>query len=191
MKLLPLVAIAAGLLALSSDGARASSSSAPAGTKPKPKPPSDQDLINAAVVATQTEPLPPQPSTTTKPPSSSSKPPSSSSTAAPVRPPQASPPPASQTASAPPTGPNPLPAGYNPAKARASAKQVAAHLAAKGRSGYSRDLLKAWQQAAALAPDGIYGGAARGALIHYGVKDPPRPFFKPTNTVPYQPPEAR
>jgi hypothetical protein len=84
-----------------------------------------------------------------------------------------------------------IPAGYDPAKAKAGASAIASHLAKKGPAGYSHPQLAVWQKQAALAPDGIYGGSTRGALIAYGVKDPPRPFFKPVATIPYVPPEQR
>jgi len=77
------------------------------------------------------------------------------------------------------------PAGFDPAKARRVAKQVAANLDAKGRAGYSREQLRQFQLAAGIAADGIYGGGARGALIFFGVPRPPQPFFKPTATTPY------
>jgi murein L,D-transpeptidase YcbB/YkuD len=73
--------------------------------------------------------------------------------------------------------------------ARRGAKAVASHLARTGRSGYDRRLLRQWQTQAGLTGDGIYGGATRGALIFYGVKDPPRAFFKPVDTIPFSPPE--
>jgi hypothetical protein len=83
------------------------------------------------------------------------------------------------------------PAGYDPVKARSRARALAAYLAKKGPAGYSHDELKSWQLQAAITPDGKYGGSARGALIFYGVKDPPRPFFAPVATLPYIPPEKR
>jgi murein L,D-transpeptidase YcbB/YkuD len=89
-----------------------------------------------------------------------------------------------------PTGPQ-IPAGYAPAKAKAGAAALSRHLATKGRAAYSRDQLKTWQRHAGLTPDGMYGGSSRGALIHFGVKDPPRPFFSPVATIPYVPPEMR
>lgn len=84
-----------------------------------------------------------------------------------------------------------IPAGYDPAKAKAGASAIASHLAKKGPAGYSHPQLAVWQKQAALAPDGIYGGSTRGALIAYGVTNPPRPFFKPVATIPYVPPEQR
>lgn len=84
-----------------------------------------------------------------------------------------------------------IPAGYDPAKAKAGASAIASHLAKKGPAGYSHPQLAIWQKQAALAPDGIYGGSTRGALIAYGVANPPRPFFKPVATIPYVPPEQR
>jgi hypothetical protein len=89
-----------------------------------------------------------------------------------------------------PQGPQ-IPAGYDPAKARAGAAAIASHLAKKGPAGYSHEQLKIWQRQAALTPDGVYGGSTRGALIAFGVTNPPRPFFKPVATIPYVPPEQR
>jgi translation initiation factor IF-2 len=83
------------------------------------------------------------------------------------------------------------PAGYSPATARARARGIAAHLAKKGPASYSRAELATWQKQAALKPDGLYGGSSRGALIFYGVADPPRPFSAPVATLQYVPPEQR
>lgn len=83
------------------------------------------------------------------------------------------------------------PAGYDPVKARARARAIAAHLAKKGPSSYSHAELQTWQRQAGLTADGKYGGSSRGALIYFGVKDPPRPFFAPVATLPYVPPEQR
>lgn len=83
-----------------------------------------------------------------------------------------------------------LPAGYDPAKARARAPVIAAHLAARGPKAYSRSELKAWQRLAHVRADGEYGGSTRGALVFYGVPNPPRPFVPPVATLPYQPPES-
>lgn len=84
-----------------------------------------------------------------------------------------------------------LPAGYDPAKARARARAIAAHLAKKGPASYSRVELRTWQTHAGLRADGLYGGSSRGALVYYGVSDPPRPFSAPVATLPYVPPEQR
>lgn len=95
------------------------------------------------------------------------------------------------TASAPAPTSRPLPAGYSPAQARKEAASLAAHLKRAGRAGYDRRMLEAWQKKAGLTPDRIYGGATRGALIFYGVKDPVPAFFAPTATVTFVPPEKR
>jgi hypothetical protein len=84
-----------------------------------------------------------------------------------------------------------LPTGYNPTSARSRAQAMAAHLAKKGPANYSHPELRSWQTQAGLHADGLYGGSSRGALIYFGVKDPPRPFFKPVATLPYVPPEQR
>lgn len=82
------------------------------------------------------------------------------------------------------------PAGYDPAQAHAQAQGIAAHLARKGPRAYDRETLRRWQTLAGLHADGIYGGSSRGALIAYGVSDPPRPFAPPYATLPYVPPDS-
>jgi hypothetical protein len=77
------------------------------------------------------------------------------------------------------------PAGYDPAKARKLAKQVASNVD-RTEYSYSRQLVKDFQKFAGIDIDGHYGGETRGALIHYGVPRPPRALFKPTETVPYR-----
>lgn len=84
-----------------------------------------------------------------------------------------------------------LPAGYDPARARAMARSVANHLNNRKTAGYARELVKTFQRAAGIAIDGVYGGETRGALIYYGAKDPPKPFFKPFDTIAYVTPEQR
>lgn len=81
------------------------------------------------------------------------------------------------------------PAGYDPGKARAQAQGIAAHLAAKGPRAYDRNRLAQWQTLCGVRADGVYGGSTRGALVHYGVSNPPRPFVAPYATLPYHPPE--
>jgi hypothetical protein len=76
--------------------------------------------------------------------------------------------------------------GFDAVAARRGARSLAAHLQRSGRSNYDHRLLKQWQKLAGLVPDGIYGGAARGALLHFGALNPPAPFFPPLMTVPYQ-----
>lgn len=82
------------------------------------------------------------------------------------------------------------PAGYDPALARSRAPGIAALLAKKGPKAYDRAQLRAWQTLAGLRADGAYGGSTRGALVYYGVTDPPRPFVAPLATLPYVPPEG-
>jgi hypothetical protein len=82
-----------------------------------------------------------------------------------------------------------LPPGYNPGMARAQAPAMAAHLARKGPRAYSRAKLEAWQRFAGLRVDGGYAGSTRGALVFYGVDDPPRPYGEPIATLPYHPPD--
>ncbi len=86
-------------------------------------------------------------------------------------------------------GPMP-PAGFNPAQAKSLAKGIAANIDTKG-SSYDRTRLKAFQLAAGLDNDGIYGGASRRALIFYGVPRPPAALFKPTATPATYPWEAQ
>lgn len=75
--------------------------------------------------------------------------------------------------------------GFGPSHARKMAKQVNDNLVSKGRNAYDRALLKKFQSYAGIAADGLYGGTSRGALIYYGIANPPQPFFKPTTTVSY------
>lgn len=82
------------------------------------------------------------------------------------------------------------PPGYAPDKARASAREIAALLAKKGPKAYDHHKLFVWQTWAGLRPDGEYGGSTRGALVFFGVPDPPRPFSAPYATLPYAPPSA-
>lgn len=77
-----------------------------------------------------------------------------------------------------------LPDGFNPQVAKQTANAVAVNITTRGYS-YSRDGLRAWQRAAGLTPDGVYGGGTRGALLFYGVPNPPRPLFAPTTTAGY------
>jgi len=185
----------------------------PAATKPPPSPlypsiprPASKggsvDLIDvakaaaaAADAASKGRPFPT--SVPVVPPSASnpaSLPPSSSANAHDPIPPGYADPKDVATAPAPgsKTSPRPnLPAGYDPVAARRQAPAIASHLARSGRDKYDRRLLEAWQRLAGLAPDRTYGGGTRGALLYYGVKNPPKPFFKPTDTIPFVPPEQR
>lgn len=77
--------------------------------------------------------------------------------------------------------------GYQPIVARRSASSIANHLKRAGKAKYDRRLLKQWQTQAGLSADGAYGPATRGALVFYGVKDPPAAFAG-TGTVPFKPP---
>ena len=71
--------------------------------------------------------------------------------------------------------------------ARRLAPQVAEDIRTRSYS-YSRQRLRDFQRAAGLTADGQYGGASRGALVFFGVRDAPRALFAPTRTVRYQPP---
>lgn len=81
-----------------------------------------------------------------------------------------------------------IPSGYNPDQATVRAPAMAAYLAKKGPRAYSHEELAAWQRLAGIADDGNYGGSTRGALVFYGVVDPPRPFSAPFATLPFHPP---
>ncbi len=78
------------------------------------------------------------------------------------------------------------PSGFNPTAARRSAPSIANHLKRSGKAKYDRRLLKQWQTQAGLTADGLYGPASRGALVYFGVKDPPAPFAG-SGTTPYTP----
>lgn len=87
----------------------------------------------------------------------------------------------------------PAPTGYNATQARALAAQVVANmrkLPAAKRYDYDRNLVAAFQRAAGLKADGIYGGGTRGALIFFGQANAPKPLFAPTSTTPYHAPAA-
>lgn len=77
------------------------------------------------------------------------------------------------------------PSGFDVSLARTLAPRVNDNLASKGIERYDRSLLKQFQRAAGISQDGLYGGGSRGALIFYGIPNPPRPFFKPVTTSPY------
>jgi hypothetical protein len=83
-----------------------------------------------------------------------------------------------------PVEPSALPAGFDPLVAKRTAQAVSTNITTRGYS-YSRDGLRAWQRAAGLTPDGVYGGGTRGALLFYGAANPPRALFAPTTTVDY------
>lgn len=75
--------------------------------------------------------------------------------------------------------------GFSVSLAKSLAPKVNSNLVAKKAAGYDHSLLKQFQVAAGIAADGLYGGGARGALIYYGIANPPQPFFKPTATTSY------
>lgn len=149
------------------------------------KPPAQSAALAAAAAASAAAKLSP-PMTT---PAAESSPPKVAPAAADMELlPQDRPPvtPAAQS----PSTPSKALEGYDPDSARRGAKSLASHLKRTGRAGYDRRLLRAWQTKAGLKSDGIYGGETRGALLYYGASDAPQPFFKPTNTIPYTPPET-
>jgi outer membrane biosynthesis protein TonB len=89
------------------------------------------------------------------------------------------------------SSPKPIPDGYDPGAARREAIALNNHLKRAGKANYDRRWLQRWQRYAGIDADKIYGGQTRGALIHFGVRDPVPPFYKPFETERYVPPEAR
>jgi len=79
--------------------------------------------------------------------------------------------------------------GYDPKKAKASAKQMAEHLRAK-KYNYSRSSLAMWQAFAGVANDGKFGPNTEGALRYFGA-NPPRAFFNPRKLAPYYKPAGQ
>jgi peptidoglycan hydrolase-like protein with peptidoglycan-binding domain len=63
--------------------------------------------------------------------------------------------------------------------ARKEAPKLAQHLRTKGRAGYSRQSLRAFQGHAGITVDGIYGPLSASALRFFGVSNPPAAFFAP------------
>jgi hypothetical protein len=70
----------------------------------------------------------------------------------------------------------PTPPGTNLPKAKKMAAQVAANVK-KGIKLYDRKLVKAFQTAAGLTPDGLYGPVCASALRYFGAVAP-APLFK-------------
>jgi len=69
------------------------------------------------------------------------------------------------------------PAGFDRARAKSTAAQLAAHLKSKGRANYSRQALKQWQVLAGIDVDGIYGRGSAAALKYYVGSAAPAAFF--------------
>lgn len=67
--------------------------------------------------------------------------------------------------------PTPLP-GYNTEEAHRLAGPLAQHIASR-RNRYDHMKVRAFQAAAGIPADGIYGPNTRVALAHYGVRNPP------------------
>lgn len=63
--------------------------------------------------------------------------------------------------------------------ARRESAPLAKHLRTKGIGGYSRQSLRDFQAHAGITVDGIYGPLSASALKYFGVKNPPKAFFKP------------
>lgn len=97
--------------------------------------------------------------------------------------PQATPTPPPEAPSAAPSMTAPPP-GYDPAKARRIAKEVAANIE-RNKYSYSRKLVTDFQRFAGIDADADYGGLTRSALRHFGVLRPPRALFPPTADQPY------
>lgn len=78
-------------------------------------------------------------------------------------------------------------------KAATLAPQVADDIFQRG-ARYDREMLAAFQSAAGITNDGLYGGGSAGALAYWlGVAGsplviPPDPLFKPYALQPYTPP---
>lgn len=83
--------------------------------------------------------------------------------------------PAAETAPAAPGG---LPAGANPDVARRLAGPLARQLRGS-RPGMHRNSVRAFQSAAGINPDGIYGGLTANALAYFGIEHPPDPHQPP------------
>ena len=82
----------------------------------------------------------------------------------------------------------PPPEGYNPTAARATARALSDHLRSRGPRRVNRRLVSAFQRAAGIRVDGLYGGETRGALVYYGVENPPAAFTGNRETRTYIPP---
>lgn len=78
------------------------------------------------------------------------------------------------------------PEGFDLVAARALAKKLNTNLQAAGRDRYDRGLTREFQRAAGIASDGVYGGETKGALLAFGISNPPNAFFVPVATVPYR-----
>jgi hypothetical protein len=79
------------------------------------------------------------------------------------------------------------PYGYDANKAKLLAREVVRQITARSFD-YDRNLLKKFQVAAGLKPDGLYGGRSMGALKFYGALRAPKPLYDPKVEVPYTPP---
>jgi len=77
------------------------------------------------------------------------------------------------------------PLGYDRAKAKAQANDIAAMLKQQGKA-YQKKRLVAWQRFAGITADGAYGPHTKAALEYYGAK-PPAAFVAGTKTT-YKPP---
>ena len=114
-------------------------------------------------------------------------------------PPVAQPPPPGKPPPGPPAPPTPPPKPPTPAKrsytvvaknpdpveARKLMGAVASNLSSQG-SNYDPAMLRGFQKAAGLTPDGLYGGRTRGALLYYGAPIIiPKPMHGPNITYKY------
>lgn len=72
--------------------------------------------------------------------------------------------------------------------ARQLAQTLANNLEAEPSGRNARQITIDFQKAAGLPVDGIYGGAAAGAVEYYLGKKPPRPVTKSKAVIPYKPP---
>lgn len=80
---------------------------------------------------------------------------------------------------------------FDEAEARRLASRVGTNLRQRGRR-YDHALMRQFQRAAGLTADGLYGGSTRGALLYFGVRNPPAAYVRSAShgreTVTYQPP---
>lgn len=84
------------------------------------------------------------------------------------------------------------PEGYDATKAKNAAEGLARHIK-KTNYNYERKALQAWQRAAGIAQDGVYGPTAANALKYFTALAPKKLFAKgkdgkPYANVPYPPP---
>lgn len=80
-----------------------------------------------------------------------------------------------------------IPPGFNRAKAKATANDIAAHIRQSGKA-YNKKRLAQWQTLAGLEADGFYGPLSQSALTFYGAKAPPALYTSKNPNKTYKPP---